>query len=524
LGEWQIARASHLKEFTLKGFTVNLSQLANAALLGTQRYNFPSFSKTPLAAVAEKLENAGAESKLLSLAGTLSLYEQAGMSPLKLKRVVNDLPSHDVPRCSPEAAKYLTKMLEGQHAEFLPEFLTTLAKANQRVPEEALPILLDRARNVYNLRTPLMAALGETGQWLARQNPVWHFAAFLNFENASVDWKSNVMLARQGILKQARAKDARLGLELINSTWKNESPTDRIWLIKALQINLSLDDEPFLETALDDRSFTVRKIAAELLSTLPDSRLSKRMITRAETIFELRDAELFVDFPEVTPQLIRDGVGRPLWNDTEKVLASQLSDIVSLLPLSFWFRKFDAMPESLIEAARASIWSKSFLSGFTNAIERQHNHEWALALLTTEGYNAQTMKVLSVLTLGEMDIFVRFLHEKTGDKSLSGDNVLLKILSRWLQPWSVTMCEIFMLHLQRHLEQPEVKPPDMTLESTLKIFARFCPRNFISHALVQLTVFSNHDGLKKSCIEPLLISGFRQKMLKEIGALENGRN
>jgi hypothetical protein len=495
---------------------MNLSQLANAALLGTQRSSLPSFHKTPVATVAEKLENTGAESKLLSLAGTLSLYERAGMSPLKLKRVVHDLPSHDVPRCSPEVAKHLTKMLEGQYTELLGEFLTALAKANQRVPEEILPLLLDRARNLYCLRAPLMATLGETGKWLARQNPAWYYAALLTFESANADWTSNVMLARQGILKQARAKNATLGLQLIESTWKNESPTDRIWIIKALQINLSLNDERFLETALDDRSFTVRKVAAELLSGLPNSRLSKRMMAVAETMFELRDAELFVDFPDITPQLVRDGVGRPMWNDTEKILASQLNEVVSLLPLSFWTTQFDTTPETIIGAAKASIWSKSLLGGLAAAIERQHNHEWALALLTTEGYNAQTMKVLSVLTLESMTTFVKPLNEKMNTEPFSNDNLILKVLSRWLQPWSVMMGETFLTCLRKYLEQPKVEAPDITVGATLKTFARFCPRDFISHALEQLTVFNNHDVLKKSCTEPLLILEFRQKVLKEM--------
>jgi hypothetical protein len=495
---------------------MNLSQLANAALLGTQRGGFPSFDKTPFAPIADKLETAQAESKLLSLAGTLSLYEQAGSTPLKLKRVVSDLPSRDVPRCSPEVTKYLTKMLEGQHTELLPELLMALAKNNQRVPEETVPLLLDRARNVYHLRAPLEAALGERGKWLARQNPVWYFAALLTFESANADWKANVMLARQGILKQARAKDASLGLQLVESTWKNESPTDRIWIIKALQINLSLHDEPFLETALDDRSFTVRKMAAELLSTLPNSRLSKRMMVVAEKMFELRDGEFFVQFLEVTPQNTRDGVGRPMWNDSEKVLASQLNDIVSLLPLSFWTTRFETIPETIIRAAKASIWSKSLLGGLASATERQHRHEWALALFMTEGYNAQTMKVLSVLTLEAMTTFVKSLHKKIDYKSLSGDNVLLKVFSRWLQPWNVAMSEIFLERLQKYLEQPEIKSPDITLESTLKTFARFCPQEFTPRALEQLTVFSLHELLKKSCIEPLLILGFRQKILEGI--------
>lgn len=496
---------------------MNLNQLANAALLGTQRSVLPSASdKSPVKGVLAQLGNESSESKLLSLAGTLSLYEQAGVTPSKLKRVVDDLPSQDVPRCPATATKLLTRMLEGQHAELLPEFLTLLAKANYRVPEETLPLLLDRAKNVYYLRAPLMAALGETGKWLANQNPAWYFASQLTFESANADWKTNVMLARQGILKQARASNARLGLELVESTWKNESPTDRTWIIKALQTNLSLADEPFLETTLDDRSFTVRKIAAELLSTLPESRLSKRMMTVAKTMFEIRDNELFVEFPEITPQLMRDGVGRPLWSDAEKVLASQLTDIVGLLPLLFWTEKFSLAPEEIIRAMQASIWSKSLLGGLANAIERQADNDWALALFTTEGYNAQTMKVLASLSLQTVDQFINHLYEKLADQSLSSDNTLLKVLSRWLQPWTTAMSEIFLTRLESHAAQPEVKPLDMTLESTLKTLARHCPQTFIHQAIKRLTELSRLEAFQKGCIEPLLILNFRKEMIEKL--------
>ncbi len=493
---------------------MNLNQLANTALLGTQRASLPLISdKSVLKNVLEQLTNAPAESKLLSLAGTLSLYEQAGVTPLKLKRVTDNLPARDVPRCPAAATKLLTRLLEGQHSELMAEFLTLLANANYRVPEETLPVLLDRAKNVYPLRAPLMAALGETGRWLASQNPAWYFASQLTFESANADWKSNAMLARQGILKQARASDPRLGLELIESTWKNESPTDRAWIIRALQINSSLADEPFLETALDDRSFTVRKIAAELLSRLPQSRLSKRMIAIANMMFEVRDEELFVAFPKVTPQLIRDGVGRPLWSDTEKVLASQLNDIVGLLPLSFW-TDFALTPEAIIRATQHSIWAKSLLGGFANATERQGNNEWALALFLTEGYNAPTMKVLSILTLENAEKFILHLHSTFKDDAL--DNVLLKVLSRWLQPWSEVMCEIFLTRLELHAGQVEKKAPDITLESTLKTLARHCPQAFIPRAIEKLIGLSRYNAIKKGCIEPLMILKFRQETIEKL--------
>jgi hypothetical protein len=230
-------------------------------------------------------------------------------------------------------------------------------------------------------------------------------------------------------------------------------------------------------------------------------------------MFEVRDNELFVNFPEITPQLMRDGVGRPLWSDAEKVLVSQLNDIVGLLPLSFWTETFLLSPEKIIRAMQNSIWSKSFVAGLANAVERQANNDWALALFMTEGYTAQTMKVLSVLSLETANKFIVYLQNKANYES---DTVLLKLLSRWLQPWSAEMCEVFLEKMNAYAQQPEVKPLDMTLESTFKTFARHCPQTFVSQAISQLTELSQHEVFKKGCLEPLLILNFRQQMLNQL--------
>jgi hypothetical protein len=481
---------------------LKLHDLASVALLGTKRSSLPVVSSTrAVETVLEKIKNEDTETSLLNMAGTLSLYEQAGHVSQKLQRVSHDLPNETVPRCSPKAANMLGKMLGGTFAEFLVEFLGALANSKQRIPEAFLPLLLDRARNVYNLRLLVSATLGETGRWLAKQNPSWYYAVQLDFDSAKYDWSSGQMLVRQGILRQARATNPNLGIALIESTWKVESPTDRAWILKYLRVNLSMRDEPFLEAALDDRSLTVRKLAAELLSALPESRLSKRMVAAMRSMVVREDNVLRLEIPEgLSSQLARDGVGRPMWNDPEKVRAAQLAEIVGLLSLSFWTSEGQT-PEDIVTFAKDN---GAFLSGLIAAAERQQNEAWAFALLKLDD-NTPALKLFPILSKERMDAFV--VDMRGEDKSV------VSAFSRWSQPWTLTMCERWLEYL-RHQEKLET-----TTETMLKYFARYCPASFIAPAISELTQLRQHSLWQKVTTEALLMLEFRKHMLSDLEVL-----
>ena len=76
---------------------------------------------------------------------------------------------------------------------------------------------------------------------------------------------------------------------------------------------LSMDDEPFLESALDDKHAEVRRAAAELLSRLAESRLCQRMIARVGPLVQFSEhkGKLQIDMTlpdQYTKDMARDGV------------------------------------------------------------------------------------------------------------------------------------------------------------------------------------------------------------------------
>ncbi len=485
---------------------MTLYQLSGIALLGTRRSNL-ELKDLPLNL---GLSGLSSEAQLLAAAGTLTLYEHLGQLPPRLKRPTVVMPKEDVLIISTLASRYLQIMLEGKFSDLLPEFFVSIKETKQRLPEAFLPALLERAKNMYTYRELIQPVLGKTGLWLAQQNLAWGFATALSWETAKHDWDSSVMLIRQAMIKQARVEVPSLGRDLIESTWKRESPTDRTWILKTLRIGLSMDDEPFLEMALDDRSHTVRKLAAELLSVLPESRLSKRIEDVAKHSFSLKESLEYVS-PEMTPQLSRDGISQPNWADSERVRAAQIVDLVSLIHLDFW----QCTPEAFIQSALQSSWSAAYVTGLSSSIERQNNIPWAKALLSQTNYTANALKLVSLLEVSDVDELLSTFPEIQGPLNLYPAT---RIFGRWNKPWSEAMITLW-LHL---LHRQATTFPEEKLESSFEIItkymARFCPGRLIAKVYQDLEKISTLGvGFSKICLEPLLILEFRQKMLESLG-------
>ncbi|HRF38116.1 MAG TPA: DUF5691 domain-containing protein, partial [Saprospiraceae bacterium] len=146
----------------------------------------------------------------------------------------------------------------------LPLVLEWLAKEKSRF-EEARPLL------------------GARGRWLMAQLPEWQP---LLKETDPKSWQIASLEERKKILLQVRKTNPEAGLQQLRSTWAEDGWKERHELLKRLETGLSLSDESFLETCLDDKRREIRQTAARLLALLPGSALSERLQSYARSMLK----------------------------------------------------------------------------------------------------------------------------------------------------------------------------------------------------------------------------------------------
>jgi hypothetical protein len=383
-----------------------------------------------------------------------------------------------LPVCSRRAAARLGSMLKGTHRALLPEWLAALAAAGRRAPPALLPSLLEHGRQQADLRPAILPALGRRGRWLAAQNLEWSYArteiSGLRTELAttalspqssvlSTVWETGDRAARLALLGELRVVAPALARQLIDSTWASERADERAAFLEALGSGLTVDDEPFLEAALDDRSKEVRRVAAGLLGRLPDSRLAGRMLARARPLLgwtpatEARllglrrgqparidvalpdacDRAMARDGVEPKPPAQRRGMGERAW---------WLLQMLGAVPPSTWAAGWHARPPELVAAARAGEWGALLCEGWAVAALAHQDAEWALALLRAEPARAD---LLGILQPAEQEALL--LDMLRGDVAPLHEHPVLDLLRRTRHTWSPALTRAVLGAVRKHM-------------------------------------------------------------------------
>ena len=340
----------------------------------------PDASLTPPAGLAT-------ERTLLLAAGAWAVYRQAGHEPAVIPELPSPAPEETLPACSVAAARLLEGMLNGQHAALLPEGLALLRAAGQRMPYHLLPKALDV--EAEPIRQALLPVLGARGHWLSPRNPLWQWAgAALPEDPTALEalWQCGTLPQRLAAIQRVRASDPALARRWIQDVWTSEKAEVRAPLLKAFEDGLSLDDEPFLVAALDDRAGAVRAGAALLLARLPGSALAQRAAARADAMLTAtRAAPVGPLRLRVTPPASIDstwqrdgiepkppaGMGQRAW---------WLLQAASMATLTHWQERFGTGPEEIISAVTNDEWEQPLLVGLAQAAVLHRAVPWAAAI------------------------------------------------------------------------------------------------------------------------------------------------
>jgi hypothetical protein len=373
------------------------STAVNSALLGTDRAPLtppPLGGALGAAFGALVRPESDAASNLLRVAAAAGAYQRCGRTPGRTQEVPpSQSPPDDRPTCTPAAAALLRRILQGEHESLLRTWLALATRHDVRAPADSLPAMLDRASKDPKLRALVRATGGTRATWLAALNEDWAFAISGDSPDAlATIWETGAGMARIEALQRLRQIDPERARTLLEASWAQEDPNNRVFFLAVLAFRLSPTDEPFLERALDDRRKEVRQQAAGLLVRLPSSALAARMLDRARQVVTLGTSAI-LQRPriDVTPpdeaddSMVRDGINpKPTAGTGIGEKAWMLAQIIGAVPPSTWTAASSIEPARLIRAAEDHEWREALVAGWLTATERFHDTTWARALWDNE--------------------------------------------------------------------------------------------------------------------------------------------
>jgi hypothetical protein len=390
-------------------------RLLGVATLGTRRTPVNETLLWPTAELAPAGADAAAELKFLRAVAARRLYDVAGTrsTPQPASDEHAPVPVDRTRFVSEVAAMRLLRMIRGQHAELIPEWSQLALEAGRQVPPQFVPLVLTHlkptdAKGFGDL-------LGPTGQWLVRLNPDWKIA--FTVEAPSHDhWLSGTLDERRSELLALRKQDPAQAREWLQETWAKDPPDEREAFLRLFTTGLSLADESFLEAALDDKRKPVRQAAVQLLASLPESQLSRRHGARLDALIAADEKKgllarklgrpklkLNIILPEAIDKATqRDGVDAKVpANRKIGERAFWLSQMVALVPLSYWTTRFQCEPALLVAGVMETDYAGELLTALSEAAQRHPEREWLLALtdgwLATKDAQVRAERIVEVL-------------------------------------------------------------------------------------------------------------------------------
>lgn len=443
-----------------------MDAIVTTALVGTaQQWQAKSSTDTPLDTLIAQLPENASERTLLLSAGAWSVYQWAGKLAESIPELPEPAPEESLPACSLSASMQLHRMLLGDHSDLLPEALEQVHKAGYRLPHELLPMAL--SVRGHDVRSALFPVLGERGYWLSHLNPDWNWVQqFVSGSgntlppNAETLWEEGTTAQRAEILRRLRTLDTEKARTWLETTWNQEKAEARSALLQTLVVGLSLEDEAFLERALDDRAASVRSDASHLLSRIPSSGFANRIQTLAESILTFAQGKLKLKLPtSYDKSWQRDGLSEKLQSGLGE-RAWWLIQILALVPLSHWEEHASLTPVELVAAAEADRFGNSIIEGWTRSALLFNTSSWSGPLWDWWQAQQKKKKLGGTTTSDMRDELIRLLSSEEAEAKVlhmlridraSEDEEWEEMLDALPVPWSDTFGAAYLELLERHL-------------------------------------------------------------------------
>ncbi|MCP4443099.1 MAG: hypothetical protein GY810_29685 [Aureispira sp.] len=427
-------------------------ELVKTVLLGTstQRKDSIAVQQELKQYGVEAVDSSDRENNTLRALAAYTQLNKAGLTTdsLKNKLLYSSCPSEKKEVCSHKARLQLQHILQNNYEEILIELLKILDIQQQHIPHQLLPNLLTYGTIHKNVRPYLVPCLGERGVWLSQFNPHWNYVHRILATNDERIFELGSKDERLEYLENLRRLQPQKALQLIEKSWSSEAHAIRVSFLNVLYLNLSYDDEAFLEKCLKDRRKEVREKAVELLSHLPHAALIGRVQKLLEDAVQYnpqkRQVSLFL--PEhCTTEMKENGVRvryKPLPAEGQK--ANWLAQLMALTPPSYWSKQWDKTPEELLKEVAQTNWHSILIWAWATAAQRFQDHNWILAChrfyVDTQYNKRWTSLSIEFMYEGMSDeVFNTIALEYLTDshsQSLSDDHPIVNFLLREDQQWN----------------------------------------------------------------------------------------
>ncbi len=367
-----------------------MDTIVTTAVVGTGQQSKPAITTgTSIDALVARLPDGNIERKLLLAAGSLAVYRQAGQIAAQAPSAPEPAAPETLLPCSAHVAQILTGLYQSKDHEILSEAYMLLEKAHLRLPYELLPHALLHATQNQPMRTRLLPVLGERGYWLSQFNPAWSWVAQLRLgelpmlpSDSETNWHDGTVGQRTEILRRVRATDPAQALAWLTAVWKQEKAEARAAFLATLEIGLSMQDQPFLARALNDRSESVCAMAASLMLRLSAAPQTQRLLARADTLLHCTNGKLIVVLPgSIDEEWIHDVTMSRISMHTSAFLSYWLVQTIARVPPAHWEERFSAMPAQLLEAINESEWCLEVVNALVQAALLHNNSAWFSPLL-----------------------------------------------------------------------------------------------------------------------------------------------
>lgn len=413
---------------------------------------------TSLHALTQSAMLGSTDDSLLDSAIQTGIAELGGYIPATFEGESKACGAESKPQMPEKAAGLLKRLVAGESDGLLPEILQLTAERGYIVPPETIPALLGLGKN--DLRKLVLPVIGERGRWLAAHNPAWAYALGRDPLEA---WENGVRAERIASLEQIRATEPGTARVWVQASWEQDSPEDRAAFLATFSSHLGMDDEPFLESCLDDRRKEVRDAARGLLIRLESSRFVGRMWARVKPLVRIKSKflggdSLEVSLPErIDPAAKRDGLGGAPLRKKMGEKANLLAQMIASIPPALWSREFNRPPEKILSLVLGHQWKEALLLGWALAAQGARDAAWAEAIFRLTASKAEVQNVFEPETLRELGMVlipeqVQAIAQSSIKpilNELKDDSPLLTLLQGYRRPWTPGLARTVIQSAQR---------------------------------------------------------------------------